>query len=107
MSGCTTAYKGKNYFPSQPRSAAAARASADIKNANVEILLLDTVDVFVAKVPVENSVVLVGSREYVLDAERSVAKADVLRRQRSALAPTTFDVNVCVHGEYALKLSPT
>ena len=51
---------------------------------------------FLAKVAVQNRIVLIRRRHYVLHAKRAVAKADMSGGNDIAPAPTAFDLYVFV-----------
>ena len=69
---------------------AAARAFAEVEDANVEVLLPDLVEMFFAEVAVEYGVVLVRCGQDLGDAKGPVAKSYVTCRNRRTTAPSAF-----------------
>lgn len=75
----------------------AARTAADLKDTDIKILFQDVLDVFVAKIAMDDGVVLVGRGHYVLHAKGPVAKSYVLCGGGFALTPAATDLGMVMH----------
>ena len=76
---------------------AAARAFADVEDADIKVLPADFFDVLFAQIAMQHRVILIDSRQCFDDSERAVAEPDVLCRRHRATAPTACSVLVFVH----------
>lgn len=78
--------------------ALATGTGTHLEDLDVQILIPNITEMFVTEIAVENRVVLVGSRKYILHAESAVTEAYMFRGRRLAPVPTAFDIEMHVHG---------
>ena len=78
----------------------ATRAFADLEFANVKILIPDIDKMSIAKVSVENGVVLIRRGHNILHSKCTVAKTHMLCSRSLAFTPSAIDFGGNIHCDY-------